>query len=87
MVTFGKFLMVTLSTTIVVSRLLLFDPVTSHAVMNTPVTITMSEKAWVGLLYHLKDTVNAIPISIIEPDPYQAVNITIAKIEQQLNSR
>lgn len=48
-------------------------------------SITMSERAWRGLLVHLKDTVERIPISIIEPDPWQAVNIAIAKIEANLN--
>jgi ribosome-associated translation inhibitor RaiA len=53
--------------------------------MPAPISVTLSENAWVGLLMHLKDTVNSIPITAIEPDPYQCVNIAIAKIEQQLN--
>jgi ribosome-associated translation inhibitor RaiA len=54
--------------------------------MNTHITVTMSERVWIGLLIHLKDTVEQIPISAITPDPYQSVNITINKIEQQLNA-
>jgi hypothetical protein len=54
--------------------------------MPTPISVTLFENAWVGLLMHLKDTVNLIPVSTIEPDPYRCVNIAIAKIEQQLNT-
>ena len=55
--------------------------------MPEPITITMSERAWRGLLIHLEDTIELIPVSIIDPDPYKAVSITIAKIEKEFASR
>jgi ribosomal protein S27E len=53
---------------------------------NETVSVTMSTRTWTGLLYHLQDTVNTIPISCIEPDPYQCVNISIAKIRDKLHN-
>jgi hypothetical protein len=55
--------------------------------MAEPITITMSERTWRGLLIHLIDTIEQIPVSIIDPDPYKAVSITIAKIEKEFESR
>ena len=52
--------------------------------MNS-IEITMSEKTWSGLLMHLNETVDIIPVSVLDPDPWQCVRIAIAKIEKAFN--
>ena len=47
------------------------------------VTVTLDEDTWLGLLYHLRDTVTHIPVSAVEPDPWQAVT----KVIDVLNSK
>jgi hypothetical protein len=45
-------------------------------------TVTLSEETWIGLLIHLKETVDRIPVSTIEPDPWECVTKTIDAIEE-----
>lgn len=45
-------------------------------------TITLDEDTLTGLLFHLKETVDRIPVSIIEPDPWECVTKTIDEIEK-----
>lgn len=52
---------------------------------NTPVTITLPTWMWEGVLYHLADTVEHIPISIIDPDPYECVSEVITALKSKLN--
>ena len=49
------------------------------------ISITLSSEVWEGVLFHLKDTVEHIPISIIEPDPYECVSNAIIAIQSKLN--
>lgn len=52
--------------------------------MKNPISITLAEETWIGLLFHLKDTVENIPVSIIEPDPWICVTEVIATVEDKL---
>jgi len=45
-------------------------------------TVTLSKHTWLGVLIHLKETVETIPVSIIEPDPWECVQKAIEEIEQ-----
>jgi hypothetical protein len=49
------------------------------------ISITLSSEVWEGVLFHLKDTVEHIPISLIEPDPYECVSNAIIAIQSKLN--
>jgi hypothetical protein len=49
-----------------------------------PVTITLDRKTCAGLLGYLKDTVETIPITTLDPDPWQCVNEAIERIGGQL---
>lgn len=49
------------------------------------ISITLSAEVWEGVLFHLKDTVEHIPISLIEPDPYECVSNAILAIQSKLN--
>lgn len=55
--------------------------------MNEPVTITLSRETWLGVLIHLQDTVETIPISLIEPDPWQCVITAIDLINLHLENQ
>ena len=48
-----------------------------------PVTITLDRKTCAGLLGHLKDTVETIPVSALDPDPWECVNSAIQAIESE----
>jgi hypothetical protein len=48
------------------------------------ISISLSSKVWEGVLFHLEDTVEHIPISIIEPDPYECVSHAITAIKAKL---
>jgi hypothetical protein len=49
---------------------------------STKHTVTLTKRTWLGVLIHLKATVDTIPVSTIEPDPWKAVNIAIKEIEK-----
>lgn len=49
---------------------------------KTQHTVTLSERTWIGVLIHLKDTVDRIPVSTIDPDPWECVNEIIEEIEK-----
>lgn len=49
------------------------------------VTITLPALTWEGVLYHLENTVENIPISLIDPDPYECVTDTITALKSKLN--
>lgn len=48
----------------------------------TKETVTLSKRTWLGVLIHLKDTVDNIPVSTITPDPYLCVLKVINEIEK-----
>lgn len=48
-----------------------------------PVTITLDRKTCAGLLGYLKDTVETIPVSALDPDPWECVNSAIQAIESE----
>lgn len=52
--------------------------------MNDPITITLDRETWEGVLFHLKDTVEHIPISTIQPDPWQCVTTAIEALDLYL---
>jgi hypothetical protein len=53
---------------------------------NTPVTITLPTWMWEGVFYHLQATVEYIPISLIDPDPYACVSGLITGLKSKLNT-
>jgi hypothetical protein len=44
--------------------------------------VTLTKHVWLGVLIHLKDTVELIPVTAIDPDPWDSVNKLIAQIEK-----
>lgn len=54
--------------------------------MTNSISITLDKETWMGLLFHLQETVEHIPVSIIEPDPWQCVTKAIEVIESNVNS-
>ena len=49
---------------------------------QTPYSIRLTKRTWLGVLIHLKDTVDNIPVSTIVPDPFLCVHKLIDKIEE-----
>jgi hypothetical protein len=49
------------------------------------VSVTLPAWIWEGVLYHLADTVEYIPISLIDPDPYECVSEAITALKSKLN--
>lgn len=45
-------------------------------------TVSLPMRTWLGVLIHLKDTVDNIPVSTITPDPYLCVLKVINEIEK-----
>ena len=45
-------------------------------------TVTLSKRTWLGVLIHLKETVDNIPVSTVSPDPYSCVHRAIKEIEK-----
>jgi hypothetical protein len=41
-----------------------------------------TKHAWLGGLVHLKDTVELIPVTAIDPNPWDSVNKQLAQIEK-----
>ena len=52
---------------------------------NDRLSITLPLETWEGVLYHLEDTVERIPLSVIEPDRYECVTQAIQSIKFKLN--
>lgn len=49
--------------------------------MKDSITVTLDRETWEGVLFHLEDTVEHIPISTIQPDPWQCVITAIDTIK------
>ena len=47
-------------------------------------SVTLPKYIWEGIMMHLHDTVDNIPVSIIEPDPYLCVNRLIKELEKDI---
>lgn len=52
--------------------------------MTEPISVTLDRETWEGVLFHLQDTVDNIPVSIIEPDPWQCVVTAIETLNLYL---
>ncbi len=48
------------------------------------ITIKLDEDTWTGLLFHLRDTVEHIPVSTVEPDLWDCVTKVINVLENNL---
>lgn len=51
--------------------------------MNNLISITLDKETWTGILFHFQDTVENIPVSLIEPDPWICVTKAIEAIESK----
>ena len=58
------------------------DPNKASAKGSNKYAVTLTKRTWLEVLIHLKDTVDNIPVSTVEPDPWQAVSKTIKEIEK-----
>lgn len=49
------------------------------------ITVTLDKETWLGLLYHLRDTVTHIPVSAAYPDPWECVTNVIDALNDKLS--
>ena len=47
---------------------------------------TLDEETWTGLLSYLQDTVDTIPISTLDPDPWDCVSNLIKALQKKLSA-
>ena len=43
-------------------------------------SVTLPRHIWEGVLFHLEETKDYIPISMLEPDPYECICLAINAI-------